>query len=139
MRHGQTAVAVWAPCRRFPDGPQETESKAIFPSATTTRTVFEQLDLLNEVRPAALKFNSARFIIRRRAPNGGGNVTIREFQTVISMNRVLLIGETGSVERAVEPVATAIAGKHSAGSIAAVGRRRETDNQQTRIRIAETR
>lgn len=99
----------------------------------------KQLELLNEVRPAARKFNPARFIIRRRAPDSGGNVAIREFQTVISMNGVRLIGESGSVERSVEPVATAIACEYSAGSIASVGRRREADNQKTRIRIAEAR
>ena len=55
------------------------------------------------------------------------------------MNGVRLIGESGSVERSVEPVATAIACEYSAGSIAAVRRRREADNQKTRIRIAETR
>ena len=101
--------------------------------------IAEQIELLNEVRPAARKFNPARFIIRRRAPDGGGNVAIREFQTVISMNGVGLIGKTGSVERSVEPVATAIACEYSAGSIASVGRRREADNQKTRIRIAEAR
>ena len=100
---------------------------------------FEQFELLNEVWPAALKFNPARFIIRRRAPDSGGNVTIREFQTVVLMNGVRLIGESGGVERSVEPVTATIPREYSAGSIASVRRRREADNQKTRIRIAETR
>jgi len=94
---------------------------------------------LNEVRPAALKFNPARFIIRRRAPDSGSNVAIHEFQTVIAMNGVGLIGETGGVKRSVEPVATAIACEYSAGSIAAVRRWCQADNQKTRVRIAEAR
>jgi hypothetical protein len=55
------------------------------------------------------------------------------------MNGVGLIGETGGVERSVEPVATAIACEYSAGSIAAVRRRCQPDNQKTRVRIAEAR
>ena len=85
---------------------------------------FEQLELLNEVWPAALEFNSARFIVRRRAPNSGANVTIREFQAVISMNGVRLIGESGGMKRSVEPVTAAIPGKYSTGPITPVRRRR---------------
>jgi hypothetical protein len=99
--------------------------------------VFESLDFLNQVRAAALKFYSARLIIRRRTPNGGGNVTIPEFQTVVSVHRLLLIGESGSVPRAIKPVTAAIAGKHSAGSIAAMRRRGQTHDQQPRIGIAK--
>ena len=90
---------------------------------------FEQLELLNEVWPAALEFNSARFIVRRRAPNSGANVTIRQFQAVISMNGVRLIGESGGMKRSVEPVTAAIPGKYSAGPISPVRRRRQADNQ----------
>jgi hypothetical protein len=98
---------------------------------------FEQFDLLDEIRPAALEFNPRRFIIRRRAPNRGGNVTIREFQSVISPNRVRLIGESGGVKGSVEPVAAAIPGKYSAGPISPVRRRRQADYQQTRLGVAK--
>src|SRR5512143_3751035 len=50
-----------------------------------------------------------------------------------------LIGKTVGVQSAVEPVAAAIAGKHSPGAISAVGGRRETDDEQPRLRIAEAR
>src|SRR5439155_26122903 len=65
--------------------------------------VAEQFELLNEVRPAALKFNSARFVRRRRAPDRSGNVTINEFQTVVSMNRHWLISKSRCLKRSIEP------------------------------------
>src|SRR5262245_57869328 len=99
----------------------------------------EQFELLNEVRPVARKFNRLRFVIWRRAPDSCSNVTIRESQTVISMNGLRLIGESSCVQRSVEPVIAPIACEYSAGSIAVVRRRCQSDNQKTRIRIAETR
>src|SRR5262245_47031150 len=99
----------------------------------------EQFKLLNEVRPAAREFNRARFVVWWRAPDSSSNVTIRESKTVISMNGVRLIGESSRVQRPVEPVTAPIACEYSAGSIAAVRRRCQSDNQKTRITIAETR
>ena len=101
--------------------------------------IAEQFELFNEVRPAALKFNSARFVLRRRAPNSCGNIAIRQFQTVVSMNRVRLISKSRSVKRSVEPVAAAISGKYSPGAITPMGRRRQTHDQQPCIKIAEPR
>ncbi len=101
--------------------------------------VAEQPELLNEVRPAALKFNSARFIPRRRAPDRRGNVTINEFQTVVSMSRLRLISKSHGVKRSVEPVAAAISGKNSPGAITAMGRRRQTHDKQPCIKIAKPR
>ena len=43
------------------------------------------------------------------------------------------------VERSIEPVAAAVAGKDSSRAIAAVRRRRQADDEQTRRRIAESR
>lgn len=53
------------------------------------------------------------------------------------MHRGGLIRKTRFVQRAKEPIATAVAGKHAAGAIAAVRRRRQADNQQPRLGIAE--
>ena len=49
-----------------------------------------------------------------------------------------LVGETGLMQRAVKPVAAAVAGKHPPGAIAAMGRRRQTDDQDARFGIAES-
>jgi hypothetical protein len=98
---------------------------------------FEQCDLSHEIRPAALEFNPSWFIIWRCASNGRGNVTIREFQTVIPMTGVRLIGESGGVKRSVKPVPAAIPGKYSASSISPVRRRSQAHNQYTGLGIAK--
>ena len=101
--------------------------------------VAEQFELLNEVGPAALEFNSARLIRRRRAPDRRSNITTSEFQTVVSMSRLRLISKSRSVKRSVEPVAATISGKYSPGAITAMGRRRQTHDKQPCIKIAEPR
>src|SRR5262249_52960785 len=40
-------------------------------------------------------------------------------------------------ERAIEPLAAAVAGEHAARPIGSMRRRSESDNQQSRLRIAE--
>ena len=67
-----------------------------------------------------------------------GDITVGEFKTVAAMIGVGLIGEAGLVQRAVKPVAAAVAGKHPTGAIAAMSRRRQTDDQHPRFGIAES-
>ena len=50
---------------------------------------------------------------------------------------ICLVGEAGGMKRAVKPVAAAVAGKHPAGAIAAMRRRRQTDDQNPRLRITK--
>lgn len=103
-----------------------------------TKTL-KQPEFFYKVGAAPLEFYSARLILRGRAPNRSCNIAIDEPQAVSSMNRLRLIRESRSVKRPVEPVAAAISGKDSAGTIAAVGRRGKADNQKTRVGIAKTR
>ena len=96
-------------------------------------------EFFHHIGAAALKFNSARLILGGRASNRSRNITIDEPQAVSSMNRLRLIRESRSVKRPVEPLAAAISGKNSAGTIAPVGRRGKADNQKPRVGIAKTR
>jgi hypothetical protein len=100
---------------------------------------FEQFELLNEVRPTTRKFHGSRFVGRRRTPNSGSNITVRELETVVSMQRLRLIGKSRSVKRSVEPIAAAVTRKHSAGPIPSMRCRRQTHDKQPRIWIAESR
>jgi len=128
-RFGHRAAVLLMCCKKRIEGnlPQRDDH----PEAS------KQFELLNEVGPAALEFNSARLILRRRAPDRRSNITTSEFQTVVSMSRLRLISKSRSVKRSVEPVAAAISGKYSAGAITAMGRRRQTHDKQPCIRIAE--
>jgi hypothetical protein len=101
--------------------------------------MFEEHQLLNQIRTAALELGAARLVSRRRAAHRCSDVTIHELQTVAPMFRIRLVGEVECMQRAIKPVPAPVAGKHSPGAIAAVGGRRQTDNQHPRLRIAESR
>jgi hypothetical protein len=71
--------------------------------------------------------------------NRGGDVAIAQLKPVIAMIRIRLIGKAGCMKRAVKPIAAAVAGEHAPGAISAVRRRRKSDDQYARFRIAEAR
>ena len=99
----------------------------------------EQSQLFDQIQPAALEFNETGLVVGRRAAHRRSNVTIGEFQAIVAMIGIRLIGKALGMERAVEPIAAAIAGKDPSRAIAAVRRRRQSDDQYARARIAESR
>lgn len=71
--------------------------------------------------------------------NDGGDEHAGEDQTIVSMDRLRLVGETCAEERSIEPVPTAIAGEHPARSIRAVGGGCEPDDQPLSLWVTEVR
>ena len=69
--------------------------------------------------------------------NGGGDIAVDQAESVITVDGVGLIRESEAVQGTVQPVSRSVTGKHPAGTIAAMCRRRESDNQQTGIRRTE--
>ena len=57
-------------------------------------------------------------------------------QAVAAVQGVRLAGEAGPVQRAVEPLAAAVAGEDPAGPVGAVRPRREADQHQAGLRVA---
>jgi hypothetical protein len=84
--------------------------------------IFQQFELLNEVRPAAGKFDRSGLVAWRRASNSSGDIAIRELETVLSMNRLRLIGESSEVKGSVQPIAATVTREHSSGPIPPVRR-----------------
>src|SRR5262249_7494656 len=58
-------------------------------------------------------------------------------QTVVATHRGRLVGVSGPVEGAEQPVAGPVTGEDAAGPVPTVRRRREPDDEQARGRIAE--
>ena len=69
--------------------------------------------------------------------NRCGDVAVDELKTVVAMSGSRLGGEAEFMQRPIEPVARAIAGKDAAGSITTVRRGGEADNQQSRVGSTE--
>src|SRR5262245_19546493 len=78
-----------------------------------------------------------RAIGGRRAAGDRRHEGVVEVESVVTGNGRRLVGESGAVERRVEPVAALVAREDAAGAIAAVGGRSEPDDEEPRPRIAE--
>lgn len=99
---------------------------------------FEQLELSDEIRQAPVSLLGSRLVRRRRAPHGGRDIGVAQLQPVVAANRCLLVGVPGSVQRAEQPVAGTVTGEDPAGSVPAVCRRGQSDDQESSLRVAET-
>jgi len=95
--------------------------------------------LLEQIRTAREDLGGQRLVGGRRAADRRGDVGVAQPQAVAGVDGRRLVGEPRVVERVEEPVAAAIAGEHAAGSVAAVGRRRQPDQEEAGVGIAEAR
>ncbi len=98
---------------------------------------FEQCELPDEVRQAAVPFRGRGLVRRGCTAHGRGDVGAGQLQAVVGRDRRRLVGEAEPVERPEEPVAGTVPGEHPAGAVPAVRRRREPDHEDTGTRIAE--
>ena len=76
------------------------------------------------------------------AAHGGRDVRISQRETIVSILRRREVGESGAMERSHQEVAgsaDAVSGEDAARTVRAVRRRRKTNDQQARQRIAESR
>jgi hypothetical protein len=98
-----------------------------------------QFYLAEQVGATIQNLAGKRLVFGRRAMYHSGDVAICQSQTIITINRSRLICEPGFVERAVEPIATAVSGKYTPCPVSSVRRGRKADYQQPRIGVAEAR
>jgi hypothetical protein len=99
----------------------------------------QESDFALDVLPAVVEFLRQRPIRRGRAPARGGDERPDQLQPVPAMARVRLIRQAGLVHRPEEEVPGLIPGEHPSGPVAAVGRRRQPDDQDPRLRVPERR
>jgi hypothetical protein len=97
----------------------------------------KQRKLLQEEGATALKLHGGRLVIGWGASGRRGDVTIDEAKAVVTVCRGRLVGETETVQSAVQKVAASIAGEDPARPVSAVRGGGQSDHQQPRARIAE--
>ena len=68
-----------------------------------------------------------------------GDVGGVEAKPVIAPRRFRLVRETVAMQRAVQPIAAAVPGKHPPGAIRPMGRGRKADDEKARVELAERR
>ena len=93
--------------------------------------------LLDEKRQAGVALVGRRLVVGRRAADGDGDPRVAEDEAVVARGGGGLVGEAGAVQRAIEPLARAIAGEDAAGAIGAVGAGRQADDDEAGGGIAE--
>src|SRR6185295_11395764 len=99
----------------------------------------EQSQLSLEVRPAALELHPGRLVARRRAVSRRRDVAVGQHHPVAPSQRVRLAGPAVAVQRLIEPAPAAVTGEQLPGPVGAVRCRRQADDEQSALRIAEAR
>ena len=89
----------------------------------------QEANLLDEIWATGAKLCQRGPVGRWGTADGSRNVAVVEVEPVVSMERLGLVREAGGVERTKQEVPTPVAGEHSPGSVAAMGGRSETDDQ----------
>src|SRR6266481_4284204 len=74
---------------------------------------------------------------RRRAADSSGNVCVFKDQAIVAMRRGCLRSEAGFVQHRIHEVSGAVAGKGPPRAVRSMSARRETEDQNTRIGVAE--
>jgi hypothetical protein len=97
----------------------------------------QRAQLAHQIRLAAIALLDRRPVVGRRAADRGCHVAVAQLQPVGPPGRGRLVGESGPVERAIQPVPGAIAGEDATGAISAVRGRRQAQHQEARARVAE--
>ena len=115
-------------------------SQAIRPERDEHPHLREQRQLAGEERRAVVALRRQRLVRRRRAADGGGDVRADRARSPSSAARDRrLVREPDRVHRREQEVARRVAGEHPPGPVAAVRGRRQPDEQDPRVRIAEPR
>ena len=127
---------VAASPRRSPATPPPSRTRR---AATSTRTSREQRELPGEERRAVVALRGEWLVRRRRAADRGRDVGVAELEPVVRPPAGRLVRQPDRVHRREQEVAGRIAGEHAPGPVAAVRRRRQADDQDPRLGVAEAR
>src|SRR2546426_8811765 len=86
---------------------------------------------------ASGELDPRRLVLWRGAPHRGGDVAIPEDQAIVFRNGSRLIREAGAVQRPIQEFSAPVSRECAPGSVASVGRRRQADDEDFRVRIPE--
>lgn len=86
---------------------------------------------------AVQNLSRRRFIVRRNATAYRADERIAQFESIVGMVGVGLVGKAGAIESAHQGVARRITRKNAPGAIAAVRRGRETEDDHARVCVAK--
>lgn len=95
-------------------------------------------EFFQKVRAAMVELFGGRFVVRRRAMNGCGDVAIDELKAVVAIYGMRLIRKAKAVQGAIKPISGAVAGEDATGAIASVSGGRESNDEQPGVEASQT-
>src|ERR1019366_8710903 len=101
--------------------------------------ILEDAQFAIEEGRAISEFRGQRLVAGRRAANGRGNVTVHQLQSVVAMLGIWLRCEANLVQNGIHEFSRRIPRKGTAGTVGAVGPRRQSQHQHAGLGIAEPR
>jgi hypothetical protein len=99
----------------------------------------KQGELLFEIGRAIANLFRQRLVVRRSAPDRGRNKRVLESEAVARVLRLGLVGKARTVKLRVEKIAGTVSGEHAPRPVRAMSGRRQTDDHQFGLRVAEGR
>lgn len=99
----------------------------------------KQSQLTVQERCASITFVRIRMIPRRSALHSRSDPSIDEAKPIVGRYRRRLIGKPGAVHRPEQPFSTAITSEDATGAIGTMRSRRQTQNDDTPLRVTESR
>ena len=97
----------------------------------------QEVELTVEERCAGVAFDGCRLVVGWCATDRSADPDVVQLQPVVSAHRVRLVGQSGAMQSAEQPVTAAVAGEHAARPVRPVGCRGQPDNNDARLRIAK--
>jgi len=92
-----------------------------------------------QVGLASGELDSRRLVLGRGAPHRGGDIAIPEDEAIVLRNGSRLIREAGAVQSPIQEFPAPVSREGPPSAVASMGRRRQPDDQDFRIRISEPR
>jgi hypothetical protein len=92
-----------------------------------------------EIAPTCCDFFSCGLVVRRSAMTGCGYISVLQPEAIVCTAAGRLIRKSCGVQDPVKDVTGAIPGKHTPGTIRAMGSGRKAKNEESGIRVAERR
>jgi hypothetical protein len=97
----------------------------------------QKSDLADQVAAAVVELAGRGTIARRSAPAGRRDERSGKTQAIAGADGLRAVGEAGGEQGPKEKVSRFVAGEDAAGAVSSVGRRRQTNQENPRGRVAE--
>jgi hypothetical protein len=120
----------------FPAQPQIAVERPS-PQSYNHFKIFEPLQLGRQVGPAGSEFARQGFILGRRAFDGIADEKVVQHQPILPIKGQRTAGESSLMQQRIHEISGAVTGKRPAGTIGAMGSRRQTDKQNPGLRVSE--